>query len=549
MSIHNERPWYTLLEPERLPSPCMLVYRDRLIANIDRAIRVAGTPDRLRPHVKTHKSADVVGLHLARGVLRFKCATIGEAQMLARAGAADVLLAYQPVGPNIERLLLLAHSFPRVRVGCVVDSPATVDVLDLLAERHGVGLHVFIDLDVGMHRTGIAAGEAADDLYRRIAAARWLVSGGIHAYDGHSVDPDPESRRTQAAQARELALAMGRRMREAGLSVPEIVLGGTPSFPCHAEALAGLPDDERRTIRLSPGTYGYFDWGYGSTFADLPFEAAALVFGRVISVPTPGRFTIDVGSKAIAADSAAARGTLLNLPGAVAGPQSEEHWVFEVDPDQTPAIGTVLYVWPRHICPSTEHYDEVAVVTDGGQVTEWWPVTARGRAAELRGRIPDSRRVTMATPEEVLEGRGYPMADAPVPGGLYQPVVVEGGFAYLSGSVPVAGGKLTSAGSVPSEVSVEEAQKAAELCAANLLRVFARDVGPLDRIRRLVKVTGFVNADPDFTEPHVVVNGASQLFIDVLGDAGRHARSAVGMATLPVGASVEVEVIIAVDPA
>jgi len=80
--------------------------------------------------------------------------------------------------------------------------------------------------------------------------------------------------------------------------------------------------------------------------------------------------------------------------------------------------------------------------------------------------------------------------------------------------------------------------------AANLLRVFARDVGGLDKIERLIKVTGFVNSDPDFTNQHVVMNGASQLFIDVLGDAGKHARSAVGTASLPVGAAVEVELIL-----
>jgi enamine deaminase RidA (YjgF/YER057c/UK114 family) len=96
-------------------------------------------------------------------------------------------------------------------------------------------------------------------------------------------------------------------------------------------------------------------------------------------------------------------------------------------------------------------------------------------------------------------------------------------------------------------VSLEEAQKAAELCAANLLRVFARDVGPLSRIKKILKLTGFVNSDPGFTEAHMVINGASRLFIDVLGDAGTHARSALGMASLPRGASVEVEIIVALN--
>lgn len=152
----------------------------------------------------------------------------------------------------------------------------------------------------------------------------------------------------------------------------------------------------------------------------------------------------------------------------------------------------------------------------------------------------------MATREKTLESRGYPLSQAPAPAGIYTPVVVHGGIAYLSGAVPATPAGMTAKGSVPSVVSVSEAQQAAELCAANLLRVFARDVGPLERIERIIKLTGFVNADPGFAEPHIVVNGASQLFIDVLGEAGHHARSAVGMATLPGGASVEIELIAAV---
>jgi len=145
--------------------------------------------------------------------------------------------------------------------------------------------------------------------------------------------------------------------------------------------------------------------------------------------------------------------------------------------------------------------------------------------------------------ETKLSERGYSLEDAPKAGGLYTPAVLDGRIFYLSGAVPVANGKLEYQGKVPSAVSLEDAQKAAELCAANLLRVFIRDVGPLERIEKLVKVTGFVNADPGFADPHLVVNGASQLLLDVLGEAGHHARSAVGMASLPLDASVEIELI------
>jgi len=369
--------WYRLHEPEAIASPCLIVYKERLISNIDDAIRTAGSAQRLRPHVKTHKSADVVGLHLELGVDSFKCATVAEAEMLAGSGARDVLLAYQPVGPSIERYLTLARRNPRVRFGCLVDNPASVDVLDVFAERHGVGLTVFVDLDTGMHRTGIAPGTAADELYARVSSARWLVAGGIHSYDGHSTASDRELRDRQAAESRMAALAMRGRLLAAGLAVPEVILGGTPSFTCHADAIPTLDEGEREAIRLSPGTYGYFDWGYATRFPDLPFRAAALVLGRVISVPEPGRFTIDVGSKAIAADPDAPRGILLNLPTATAGPQSEEHWVFTIEPAQTPPVGAVVYVWPKHICPTVEHYDRVGVVGPDRTRTEWWPVTAR----------------------------------------------------------------------------------------------------------------------------------------------------------------------------
>ena len=147
-----------------------------------------------------------------------------------------------------------------------------------------------------------------------------------------------------------------------------------------------------------------------------------------------------------------------------------------------------------------------------------------------------------------LEARGYSAGDTPKASGLYTPVVIDGTTAYVSGMVPFENGALKYKGKVPSAVSAEEATKAAELCAANLLRVLNRDLGSLEKIDRLLKVTGFVASDPDFADQHVVMNGASQLFLDILGEAGNHARSAVGMANLPIGAAVEVELVLRVKP-
>ena len=150
------------------------------------------------------------------------------------------------------------------------------------------------------------------------------------------------------------------------------------------------------------------------------------------------------------------------------------------------------------------------------------------------------------TRDEKLESLGYPLDRVPKPGAIYKPVVIDGTTVYVSGCVPFDGhGNLASKGKVISQVSLAEAQKAAALCAANVLRLVRQDLGSLERVERMLRVTGYVNSDPDFTDQHLVINGASQLFVDVFGaEAGIHARSAVGMAQLPLGSSVEVEAIL-----
>jgi len=147
--------------------------------------------------------------------------------------------------------------------------------------------------------------------------------------------------------------------------------------------------------------------------------------------------------------------------------------------------------------------------------------------------------------ERKLESLGFPLDRKLSAGAIYKPVVVDGTTVYVSGCVPFDGDKnLASKGKVPSQVSLEDARKAAALCAANVLRLVRQELGSLDRVERMLRVTGYVNSDADFTNQHLVINGASQLFVDVFGDAGWHARSAVGMAQLPLGASVEVEAIL-----
>lgn len=145
-----------------------------------------------------------------------------------------------------------------------------------------------------------------------------------------------------------------------------------------------------------------------------------------------------------------------------------------------------------------------------------------------------------------LEARGYPLADIPAPAALYRPVVVHAGVAYVSGALPIAGGQLVSRGTVGDGVTLEQARRAAELCAANVLRALARELGDPSRLERVLRVGGYVTSAPGFAEQHLVVNGASELFLALLGEVGLHARSAIGVPSLPLGASVEIDAFFAV---
>lgn len=150
----------------------------------------------------------------------------------------------------------------------------------------------------------------------------------------------------------------------------------------------------------------------------------------------------------------------------------------------------------------------------------------------------------MSEREQKLESLGYPVERTTPEGKLVDALIIDGKTIYASGQVPFDGDRLTSVGKVPTDVSMEDATKAAALCAANVLRAVRKHVGSLHSIERVLRITGYVNSATDFTDQHLVINGASQLVRDVFGESGRHARTAIGMAQLPLGSSVEVEMIL-----
>ena len=361
-------PWYDVANVDEVESPSLLIYPARVEENIRRMIAIAGGVARLRPHIKTHKLPPLVAAHRAAGITKFKCSTIAEAELLAREDTPDVLLAYQPVGPNVDRLCRLVQRFSGTRFSTLVDDAGVADALSRAAVAAGITVGVFVDLDVGMSRTGVLPGAAAQAVYQRIAQLPGLRAAGLHAYDGHIRDSDPSIRQAVCDRSFAAVTTLRDAIVSAGLAVPTIVAGGTPTFPIHAR---------RADVECSPGTCVLWDAGYSTILPDLDFLHAALVLTRVVSTPGTDRVCLDLGHKAIAAENPPPRVLFLNLDGATAVGHSEEHLVVTM-PGVRPVPGTAIYGVPWHICPTVALYSD-AVVVENGRADAHWRVTGRER--------------------------------------------------------------------------------------------------------------------------------------------------------------------------
>jgi D-serine deaminase-like pyridoxal phosphate-dependent protein len=264
-------------------SPSLVFFKESIAANIARMIEIAGSPQRLRPHVKTHKTREIARMELDAGITKHKCATLAEAEMLAGCGVNDILLAYQMVGPNCARLAQLVKTFPQCRFATTLDHAAAGKSLSDALTKAGQKVTFLLDVDVGQHRTGIEAGRDAENLYEQLARLPGLEAGGLHVYDGHNHQSSHDERAAAVQQQIQPVLAMRDSLQKKGLPVPAIVAGGTPTFSIYAKmTVPGL--------ECSPGTCVLHDDGYGTRFTDLAgFIPAALLLTRVIGRPTAQR--------------------------------------------------------------------------------------------------------------------------------------------------------------------------------------------------------------------------------------------------------------------
>lgn len=361
--------WTNLRGLENISSPRLLVDPASIRNNIQRMVQIAGSPERLRPHVKTHKMPAVIELQLAAGISKCKVATLAEAEMAAAAGVQDILWAYPPVGPNITAFQTLVRRYRPASFAVAVDAPETLDGIARVFSEPSEPLRVFLDIDCGMHRTGIPLNESLLHLRDAIDAQPGLTLGGLHVYDGHIHDPSLSKRQARSReiidQVRELL------QRDGWPGGMTVVGGGSPTFAIWAS---------ETDWECSPGTPFLWDIGYGRAYPDLDFAIAAAVLTRVISRPGAGRLCFDLGYKAIAAESPLEQRLWFPaFPDAEIIGQSEEHLVIKTDRAKSVAIGDPFCALPKHICPTVALHDQAYLIEDGAANGARWEVTARRR--------------------------------------------------------------------------------------------------------------------------------------------------------------------------
>jgi D-threonine aldolase len=362
--------WYAIRNIESIDSPALIVYPERVKENIRIAIEMTGDVNRLRPHIKTHKSPDVVQLMIDAGIQRFKCATIAEAEMLGMANAKDVLLAYQPNGPKLERFAQLIKKYPATQYSCLTDSKAIAAEQARVFAANGLTVNVYIDLNVGMDRTGIAPGAEAIALYEYAASLTGIKPVGLHAYDGHVLGIDFNKRKEECDAAFVAVVAMQNELIKKGLPKPIIIAGGSHSFPIHCK---------RKDVECSPGTFVYWDKGNSDRCPEQHFLPAALVISRIVSLPNAGIICTDLGHKSIAAEKEITRRVyFINAPELEAISQSEEHLVLKAANNHHYHTGDILYGMPVHVCPTIALYER-ALTVENGKVTGEWMTIARAR--------------------------------------------------------------------------------------------------------------------------------------------------------------------------
>jgi D-serine deaminase-like pyridoxal phosphate-dependent protein len=360
---------YALKEPGQIITPALLIYPKIVDANIRATLGMIGNdPNRWRPHIKTAKLAAVVRRYLNHGILNFKCSTTLELRTACEAGAKDVLVAFAVTGANAKRVLELAREFPHTRISVLIESKQQADAW------RGTDMDLFIDVNPGMNRTGIAQ-ERAEEIVS-LAQSIGPALRGLHYYDGHVSGVPPAEREAFTHHGYAQLMHAVDALRNAGIRLEEVITSGTPAAPF---GYSFRPFAETSFVhRISPGTVVYNDMTSLEQLPGYGYTPAVLVLSSVISQPLPDVITCDGGHKSVSADAGVPTCLVMDHPELTPLKPSEEHLPLRsADRGKQPAIGDKIYLLPRHVCPTVNNFDDALMIVDG-RVTSIEKVTARG---------------------------------------------------------------------------------------------------------------------------------------------------------------------------
>ena len=360
---------------EVLDTPALVVDRailERNIAEMAAFARSAGVT--LRPHIKTHKTPEIMRLQLAAGAVGATCAKIGEAEvMVAAGGATDILLAYPTVGePKIRRLLALME---RARVTVALDSREAAGALSRAMAAAGRTLEVYVEVNTGQDRAGARVGDEAAALARDLARLPGLRVTGLMTHEGQANAAAPDDIEGIALAAGRALVETAHRLRAEGLAIAHVSVGSTPAA-AYTPTVPGVTE-------MRPGTYVFNDVA-GFRYGKLgPDRCALRVAATVVSRPAADRAVLDAGAKALALDKSLAHpghGWIVGHERAEIARLSEEHGVVVLPEEERDAfrVGDRIEIVPNHVCVAVNLADELLIV-DGGRVAETWAIAARGR--------------------------------------------------------------------------------------------------------------------------------------------------------------------------
>ena len=355
---------------EEVDTPALILDLDAFETNLKRLSDAVSGRVRVRAHAKTHKCPEIARRQVAAGAVGVCCQKVSEAEAMVEGGIADVLVSNEVVGRGkLERLAALAG---RAQLGVCVDHADNVRELQAAMQAASARIDVYIELEVGMHRCGVAPGAPAVALARAIAASPDLRFAGIHAYHGRAQHIRSSDERRAVIRSAAAAVRSTKGLLEKS-NIPCPIVTGAGSGTFMFEVEMGAWDE------IQPGSYVFMDWDYARNEWAPPmprFEHSLFVLATVMSRPGPDTAIVDAGLKASSVDSGMPG--VWERPGLVYTRASDEHGWVEIAPRAAaPGLGDKLLLVPGHCDPTVNLYDWYVCVR-GGVVEALWPITARG---------------------------------------------------------------------------------------------------------------------------------------------------------------------------